>query len=324
MNDIMQQILDKIKEYDKILIFRHIRPDGDCVGASKGLQRILQLTYPEKKILLQNCDFSEYLAFLGEEDKLIPKESYNDALAIVLDTTKDRVSNKDYALCKEVIKIDHHIDNNPYGDISWTEESRSSVCEMIALFYSTFKDQLKIDKYAATCLFTGMVTDTGRFKYSEVTGETLRLAGMLADFDIDLDRIYAHLYLDSFEYMKFKAYVYKKIKMTKHGVCYLDVNKSMCKKFNIGYEEASNAVSFMERIKGSIIWIAFIENGDGSIRVRLRSRFVEVDKLANRYRGGGHACAAGATIYNGKEYKNLLLDADQLIKEYKENNNDWL
>lgn len=317
--------MNKIENYDRILLFRHYRPDGDCTGASKGLHQILKLTYPEKEIYLQNCDFSDYLAFLGKEDELIPEEKYKDALAIVVDTaTPDRISNQKYSLCKEVIKIDHHIEVTPYGDISWVEDFRSSCCEMIALFYDTFKDKLKIDTYAATCIYTGMVTDTGRFKFSDVKPETMRLAGMLLNFGIDLDRLYANLYLDEFDYLKFKGYVYKKIKMTLNGVCYLFVDKAMQKKFNLSHESASNVVSLMEGIKGSIIWLAFIENDDGTIRVRLRSRFVTVSELANKYHGGGHACAAGATIYNKKELKQLLSDADALIKNYKENNEDWL
>ena len=139
--DVMQTILNKIKEYDKIFIFRHFRPDGDAVGSTKGLQAILRATYPEKTVLLQNADFSDYLAFLGGEDELRPDEEYADALGIIIDTgTIERISNKKYHLCREIIKIDHHIDIAPYGDISWVEELRSSSCEMIAKFYDAMKD----------------------------------------------------------------------------------------------------------------------------------------------------------------------------------------
>lgn len=84
--EIKKRILDKIKEYNKIIIFRHKRPDGDATGSTKGLQRILKLTYPEKEILLQNSDFAQYMAFLGTEDAPIADEEYKDALAIVIDT----------------------------------------------------------------------------------------------------------------------------------------------------------------------------------------------------------------------------------------------
>ena len=117
-NENMQRILDKIKEYDKILIFRHFRPDGDAIGSTKGLCAILRATFPEKRILLQNSDFSEYLSFLSGEDALLPDEEYADALALVLDTgTAKRVSNQKFKLCREVVKLDlrdKDIINSPY------------------------------------------------------------------------------------------------------------------------------------------------------------------------------------------------------------------
>ena len=323
--DIKQTILDKIKEYDRILIFRHKRPDGDATGSTKGLQRILKLTYPEKEILLQNCDFADYMAFLGGEDALIEDEKYADALAIVVDTgTMERASNPKVSLCKEIIKIDHHINNNPYGDILWVEEERSSACEMIADFYATFKDELKIDTEAATYIYCGMVTDSGRFRFRDVSGDTMRLAGMLLDIGIDTDTLYANLYMKEFDLYKFESYAYGQMQITEHGVAYLHVTKEMQEKFGLSQEDASASVSLMDSIKGSLIWLAFIDNDDGSIRVRLRSRFVTINCIGEKYRGGGHACAAGATIYSLEEMNQLISEADARLKEYKENNEGWL
>ena len=108
--EVMRAILEKIKEYDRIIIFRHLRPDGDAVGSTKGLQAILKLTFPEKEIYLQNSDYCDYMKFLGPEDEPIADELYADALGIVVDTgTLDRISNKKYELCRELVKIDHHI-----------------------------------------------------------------------------------------------------------------------------------------------------------------------------------------------------------------------
>lgn len=321
----MQQILAKIKEYHKIILFRHKRPDGDAVGSTLGLREILSLTYPEKEIVALNCDYSDYVAFLGDEDAARPDEYYADALGIVIDTaTTDRISNKNYTLCRELIKIDHHIETEPYGNLSWVEEERSSACEMIAAFYDAFRDELKLDKTAATYIYAGMVTDSGRFRFRSVSGETMRLAGILLDTGIDTDTLYAHLYLKDFDSLKFQAYVYKKMKMTENGVVYLHVDRAMQKKFNLTSETAGTAVSFMESIKGSLIWLAFIDNADGTTRVRLRSRFVTINEIAEKYHGGGHTCASGATVHNKKEMKALIADADAHLKQYKETNEGWL
>lgn len=328
MNDnyaIKRRILDKIKQYDRIIVTRHFRPDGDAIGSSKGLARMLKLSFPQKEVYVINEDSSQYLAFLGGEDAPIEDDKYSDALVIVCDTaTTDRISNKKFALAKEIVKIDHHIDVKPYGDLSWVEEERSSLCEMIADFWLTFKDELTLDKEGATYIFTGMVTDSGRFKFSSVDGETMRRAGALLDLGIDTEWIYANLNLDDFNVFKFEAYVYKKMKVSTDGVAYIYVDKAMQRKFKLTNEQASNVVSYLDSIKGAIVWLAFIENADGSVRVRLRSRFVTINTLAENYGGGGHDRACGATVHSKKEMKQMLSDANEIVKNYKENNTGWL
>jgi phosphoesterase RecJ-like protein len=323
--ELKKQILDKIKEYNKIVICRHFRPDGDAVGSTKGLSAILRATFPEKDIRLINDDYSDYMAFLGKEDEQVDDQFYSDALVIVMDTaTEDRISNKKYALGREIIKFDHHINVSPYGSVCWVEEERSSCCEMVAEFYSFFKDELTITKEAALYIYTGMVTDSGRFRYSSTSPETLRLAAIMLEQGIDTDKLYANLYLDEFSELKFKSHIYKSMKITENGVAYVFVTLKDMKKFGITQEQASNSVFYLDGIKGSIIWLAFIENKDGSVRVRLRSRFITVSELANKYRGGGHACAAGATVYSKKEMKRLVAEADEMLGKYKAEHEDLI
>ena len=325
--EIKKQILDKMQQYDRIILFRHVRNDGDCVGATKGLKEILRLTWPEKEIYLIDTETAKYLEFMGPEDAELPDEMYTDALGIVLDTASEsRISNKKYTLCREVIKIDHHIPLEHYGSLEWVEEERSSCCEMIVAFYNTFRDVLKINSEAATHLYTGMVTDSGRFKYSGVTGDTLRCAAVLLDVGVDTDLLFARLYLEAYEYLKFKAHIYQRMQITENGVAYIYIDQAMQKEFNLSLEQASACIGNLDSIRGCISWIAFIESGDeaGTIRVRLRSRFVHINSIAEKYRGGGHACASGATVYNREEVDALLADTDALVKEYKETHEGWL
>ena len=319
-------ILEKIKEYNKIIIFRHKRPDGDAVGSTMGLCTVLRGTYPEKDVRVINCDYSEYLKFLGGEDENnVDDEFYADALGIVIDTaTTDRISNQKYSLCRELIKIDHHIPVQSYGTLEWVEEDYSSACEMIAELCYALRDELKLDTKAATFIYTGMVTDSGRFRFRSVSGNTMRLAGMLLDLNVDVDTLYANLYMKEYKMFKFEAYVYEHMQITENGVAYLYVDKEMQERFDLSSEDASASVSYMDSIKDSLIWLAFIENGDGSTRVRLRSRFVTVSPIAERYHGGGHACAAGATVYSREEADALIAEADARLKDYKANNEGWL
>lgn len=325
--DVMKAILEKIKQYQRIILFRHIRIDGDCTGSTKGLKAIIKATWPEKEVILTDNETSDFLAFLGPDDAPIEDEMYKDALGIVLDTASvSRISNQKYTLCKELIKIDHHIPIESYGDLMWVEEEASSACEIIVKFYDAFRDELVLTREAATYLYTGMVTDSGRFRFRGVNGDTLRYAAILLDQNIDLDTLYANLYMESFETLKFKAYVYEKIQLTEHGVAYIYVDKEMQEKFNLSREAASASVGYLEKIRDSLCWIAFIETGDedSAIRVRLRSRFMTVNQLAEEFHGGGHACASGATVYSKEEMSTLIEKADAMIKEYKETHEGWL
>ena len=325
--EVKQAILQKIKQYDTIFIFRHIRNDGDCVGASKGLQAILRASFPQKRIYLIDSDRSEYLAFLGAEDEDVADEVYAEGLAIVVDTaTQDRISNKKFTLCKEIIKIDHHIPMENYGVLNWVEEHRSSACEMIVDFYSTFREELVLNQAAALYLYTGMVTDSGRFRYEGVNGETMRCAGVLLDQGIDTETLFAHLYLEDYNFLKFKAYVYENMNITPNGVAYVHVTAEMKERFGLSDEDASNSVSMMDKIKGCLCWLAFIDSHKepGTIRVRLRSRFMTVNQIAENFRGGGHACASGATVYSEEEKMALIAQADAACKAYKETHEGWL
>ena len=314
-----QAVFSAVEAHETIIISRHKRPDGDAVGSTMGLAAILRASFPEKRVFLDNEDYAEYVAFLGDEGPKPADEDYRNALVIVIDTgTVDRISNSRALNGDMLVKIDHHIDAKPYGDISWVEDWRSSACEMIVDFFLSFEDRLVLNREAATCLYTGMVTDSGRFKYDGTGPETLRLAAVLLDREIDLERLYAHLYIDEYKITIFDAMLTQRIQRTEHGVAWLYVSKELRKENDLSLEEASNVVSLMDSIRGSLVWLAFIENDDGSIRVRLRSRFTEVEGLARIYHGGGHANASGATVYSKEEADALLNDADALLKAQKE------
>ncbi len=323
--EIKRAILDKIKQYNNIVIVRHVRPDGDAIGSTHGLAEMLRASFPKKSIMVANEDSSEYMAFLKTEETDPKSIDYSDALAIVLDLAGlDRSANKETGKAREIIKIDHHIEVSPFGDISWVEDDRSSVCEMIAAFACTFPEELKLTKRAALLLYTGMVTDSGRFQYAETSPETLRMAAYLMETGIDTQSLYANLYMEDFGYYKFKSYIYEQMNITQNGVAFIYVDNNMQKQFQLSREQASNSVDFLSKIRGSLIWLAFIDNPDGTIRVRLRSRFIKINELAGRYHGGGHANASGSTVYSLEEMAKLINEADALLREYKNSNEGWL
>ncbi len=322
---IKKEILDKIKKYDSIVIGRHIRPDGDAVGSAKGLGRIIKLTYPEKKVYVSSSDSSEYLSFLGPDDGEVSEEIISSSLVILLDTaTSDRVSYPMLMKGKEKVKIDHHIKCEDFPGLEWIESTYSSTCEMISEFYETFCSELKLDTDGAEALYTGLVTDSGRFLYSSTSPHTLRMAALMLDFGFDIERLEAYIELKPYDFFLYRTALFERIHVTDNGLVWVYVDSDFQKKWNLSREDASESVTFMSGIKGSICYIAFIDNPDGTIRVRLRSRFMTVVDIASRYSGGGHDRASGATCYSKDEMNALIKDADESVRRYKESHKGWM
>lgn len=319
-----KDILEKIEAYETIIIVRHVQPDGDCIGSSLGLRDILRESYPNKKIYSFGKSEASYLEFVGKEDICENTDIYRDSLIIAVDTANlNRIDDDDYKLGKEIIKIDHHLNVEEYGTICYVREDYPAASCIIVDFYETFKDKLKMPKSAAKALLTGIITDTGRFKFG-LTSETLQLTATLLKHDLDLEKIYANLYIKDEGVLHLQGEVYNSFKTTKNGVSYIYITNEMREKYNLTYDEAASLVNSLDSIKGSLIWIAFIDKNDGTIRVRLRSRFVEVVEVGQRFGGGGHLHACGATVKSIEEMKELLEYADEVVKKYKATHEDWL
>ncbi len=316
--DVKLQLLNKIKEYQTIIIHGHIRPDGDCYGAQFGLKNIISLTFPTKKVFVVGQE-SQYLSFIGKPDQIDDKV-YQNALSIVVDTaTKDRISDQRYKLGKEIFKIDHHLpsEDSNYGKYNWIETEKPSASQMIAEFYDLFKQELILDYDGALPLYVGITTDTGGFRYRGVSRKTHEMAGLLLDFGVDVEFVDKKLSLISLNQVKLKGYVLSNFLETKNGFVYFILTKEIREKFNLTQEQSSAMVNNLAGIEGYPVWALFIE-ADDQIRVRLRSNGPEIESIARKYHGGGHEKAAGATLFNLEEINDLIKDVDDHIKRYKE------
>jgi phosphoesterase RecJ-like protein len=307
---ILKQIYNKIKQYKTIIIHGHIRPDGDCYGAQFGLKNMIQNTFPDKKVYVVG-QTSEYVSFVGTPDE-IDDQTYVGALSIVVDTaTADRISDQRYKFGKEVIKIDHHIPVDQYGDLQWVDTSFPSCAQMMAYFSTQFKN-FKITKPGAIAMYTGILTDTGRFKYRGVTKLTHEMAGLLLEHGADVEEIDRYLSSETLDMIRFKGYVYLNFETTEKGFIYLKITQELYQKFNLSYEEASSVVNMLGGIEGYPVWAIFIEDAD-VVRVRLRSNGPDIDKVANQFRGGGHAKAAGATLESWDELQAFVNAVHQVL-----------
>ena len=314
-------VYQKIKDYQTIIIFGHKRPDGDCYGSQNGLKDIIKSTFPMKSVFVVG-EKVDNLSFIGQMDQ-IEDDIFPQALAIVVDTaTRDRISDSRYKLCKEIIKIDHHIILDNYGDINVVEELIPATCLLITKFLLS-NETLKISLNGATALYTGTITDTGNFRYRGVNAETFHLAGVLLNYGVATEWIDQNLSVQSLRSLRLKSYVYRSFKVTKNGFAYAVINRMIIKYYNVGYDEAASLVNLLANIKECPVW-ALIIRYPKDIRVRIRSNGPNINKLAEKYDGGGHHKAAGASLKSWSKMRPFVKDADALVKEYKESQDTFI
>lgn len=310
----MKNILNEIKTYDTIVIHGHKRPDGDCYGGQYGLKGILKEAFPNKNIYVVGEE-SDYVKYVGSPDT-INDDVYQDALSIVVDTaTKERISDPRYVKGKKVIKIDHHIDVDAYGDMNWVDTSYPAVSEMITDF--AIQHNLKIPLSSAIALYTGLITDTGRFRYRGVSNRTHRMAGALINAGVDVEFIDSKLTQESLKMFALKGYVYSNFVTVEGGFIYLKMPRDVINQYGVTDEQAASVVNLIGGLEGFPVWALMIEY-ENEIRIRLRSSGPVINTLAEKYEGGGHAKASGARLPSWDHLDQFIGDVIHHIKESKE------
>ncbi len=308
------QLLEKIKEYNTIIIHRHNNPDGDALGSQIGLKHIIKENFPEKTVYAVG-DMTARFSFMEDSVMDIIDDSvYENALAIVLDTSASALISDDrYKNAKETARMDHHIFCEKICDVEVTDTSYESCCGLITEF--AVSCGLKLNVLAAKSLYTGMVTDSGRFRYDSTTSQTFRLASRLLEEKFDTNEIYSGLYADDFEHVKLRAQFILKIKFTEQNVGYIYTDLEEAKSYGVStFTISRGMVGTMGDLRGVDIWVNFTETEEG-VLCELRSSKYNINPIAVKYGGGGHQKASGATLKNRKEAMAMLEDLDNIIKE---------
>lgn len=308
------QILAEIQKYETIIIHRHVRPDPDAYGSQGGLAEILKTSFPNKHIYTVGKE-EETLHYMRRLD-YISDETYKGALVIICDTANiERICDNRYRLGEKIIKIDHHPNADPYGDIMWVDTTASSVSEMIYEFYLFGKENgLKMSNEAARLIFAGIVGDTGRFIYPSTTNKTFAYAGELIKYNFSRTELFDKMYEMKPNIVKLHGYVLQNFEMRQYGAAVMLLTKELLAKYDAKPAEASLLVSELGNVSRIKAWVFFIEEED-QIRVRFRSKGIVINELARKYHGGGHPLAAGASIYSWEEAKGVIADLEQLCKE---------
>ncbi len=309
-----EHILQEIKNFDRIIIHRHSKPDGDAMGSQIGLKHIILANFPGKEVYTVG-DTSAYTSFMEDSVMdVIPDEYYDGALAIILDTSaRHLICDDRYTKAARTVRMDHHIFVEKIADVEVTDTSFESCCGLITAF--AVEQNLALTPLAAKSLYTGMVTDSGRFRYDATTAKTFRMASHLLEQEFDLNEIYRNLYADNFESRKLKAQFTLKIQFTAKNVAYIYTTLEEMQVLNVDtFTVSRGMVGTMADMKGVDIWVNFTETEAG-ILCELRSSKYNINPIAVKYGGGGHMKASGACLNSKDQAMAMLQDLDAMMEE---------
>lgn len=305
-----EAILALIKNHDTIILHRHNKPDGDAMGSQVGMKQILMENFPDKTIYAVGDD-PRFFGFIeGSQMDEIPDSTYENALAIILDCgSSSLISDSRYTLAAKTARIDHHIFCETIADEEVVDTSFESCCGMVAQFAK--ESGLRLNPMAAKALYTGIVTDSGRFRYDGTTARTHSLVSWLLEQNFDTNEVFRNLYADSYESKKLKAQFILKIQFTPANVAYIYTTREEFQQLGADLFTVSRGMTnTMADMKGVDIWANFTESENG-VLCELRSSVYNIQPIAVKYGGGGHAKACGATVPDRETVMAMLADLDK-------------
>ena len=312
MNKDFKELLKVIKKNDIITIYGHINPDGDSFGSGLGLREILKTNFPDKKVYTVGYGLNHFYDRFGKYDE-VSDEIIKQSLGIVLDCSEvERVSDQRIRLAKQIVKFDHHIENGPFFGIKYVDEGAIATCQIIYEFAKACK--LKVNKHAAECLYLGICTDSGRFRYNPTNAKTHRIVADLFDLGIETKSMFDILYISDEPFVKYQALLVTRFKRTEHNVIYCCADFPDYDQFGLKFEQISKNVNVIGNIRGCPIWVLFTRSKEGTIRVEFRSNGINVQQVAVKYGGGGHMCAAGARLVDQKDFSLCMKIVEDLDK----------
>ena len=306
------EAIKMVKEANLIYISAHINPDGDAIGSTFAVYFALKQLGKDVHVVMPS--YSEVFEFLpGVKDRVdsIKEDSYD--LLIALDSsdhTRLVISDDEYERAKKVIMLDHHQIARPYGDFRYINDNKSSASEIAYLFIKELG--VEFDSNIATLLYTGIMTDTGSFNYSNTSSDTLRVTAQLVDYGAKTVEVCKKLN-DTIKESKLKLLaksidnmeVFYDGKVRYTYVDYLTING-----LGIHDEDAEGMTNYLRSVEGTEVAVYVRGKSDGSIKVSMRSNGnVDISKIAISFGGGGHPRAAGYTMQD-----NIDVGKEKLIK----------
>ncbi len=303
-----REIDEWIQRYESIVLYTHVLPDMDALGSQCGLKVLLQQHYPNKKIYALGDINDVPIKFPLDNEADVP---LSESLAIVLDTSNvERVSNQSFLRCKQVIKIDHHVDYTPYGDLSYVDTSTISTCSIITSMARELGYQFNRD--SANFLLFGLITDSGRFRFPNTRADDFDHAAYLLNHGADLQFIYDNIYVKPLSKKAVDVYAHNNFKVEDH-IAYIKTTPEEAKHLSadLSYIK-SGAINVLQDIQGVTAWATFTQlTPEDPIYVELRGR-IPVLEIAFRHGGGGHLLACGCRAKSWDEVDEIISELKQL------------
>ena len=317
-----KKIFKAIKSYDNIVIARHVGIDPDAMASQVALKNSIKATFPEKHVYAIGNGTVKF-NFMGRLDRGMDYDKMDKILLIVLDTPdKKRVDMEELTHYEYSIKIDHHPFIEEFCDIELINDGKSSASEMV---YDLIKNtKLTLNTSICEILYAGMVADTNRFLFNNSGSDTFTVVSeMIKDYNLDITKVYMNLYKRPMSEIRLFGYMAGNMKITDNGVGCVRVTDEVLNKFGVDAATSGNLINEFNSVEELLVWITATEDVKNNvIRVSIRSRGPVINKVAEKFGGGGHALASGVKLPSFLEVDDLVKSLDILCEQYIESSDN--
>ena len=315
----LDEILEEIKKAEKIVILTHESPDGDAIGSSLAMSLALKGLGKNPDVIIK--DYSRLFSFLPDAKNIkevSDVEQYDLAIALDCADLKRLIKSEYFENSKTKIVIDHHGSNKMYGDLNFVNPVSPACCEILAEIFQYYN--IQITKEIGTCILTGIITDTGGFRYSGVTAETFEFTAELLQKGVNVSDIYKRVLQTktkaNFELIKMAS---SRMEFLEDGkVTFTYITNEDSESVNAEPGDHEGLVELGRDIEGVEISIFIRQKEENSYKVSMRSNdYVNVSDVCLMFGGGGHPKAAGALVEGTIEEvkQKLLLEVRKVLKK---------
>jgi acetate kinase/phosphoesterase RecJ-like protein len=309
-------LLEEIERAEIITIFRHVRPDCDAAGSQFALKNWIEDNWPQKKVYALGDGYCPQGNCWPVSDTC-RNDDIRKSIAIILDTANEkRIDDERYELARKIIKIDHHPNREPYGHLIYVTETAAATCEILAEFFR--QCDIAMSQKTAEYLFRGMLTDTLCFRTSNTRAHTLEIAGWIAQFSVRIPELNRELFDQPLKDYRFANMLRNTVRIVDGRMAYRIVTLDEQRQWEYTASQVRNFIDEYGHVREFEIFALITEadaNGTIVYDASLRSKVVIINRIAEKYGGGGHNNACGVKDLSRSQLDDLLSDLFASISE---------